>query len=668
MPKRSSFFIHLLFVPIMIGIVLPFSCSYTKKIKSGEMAYELKQYSVAIEMLEEEYEDYTDSGRKGRIAFLLGKSFEKTLNYPLAGQWFKKSYEHKYGPEALKNYGLQLKNQEKYQDALTIFKEMSLIPEYKVFADREVLICKEAAKWKSEPEPIQITSFIDSDGYGHFSPVSFENKFLVVTSDRTEATGNNTYTWTGEKYSDLFLFSKAGELIAPFDPAINSAANEGTPCFSKDFNTIVFTRCQRENPENDNCKLMVSYFQEGVWSEPEDIAFTKPNVQYGHPAFMENDSVLIFSSDLNEPGGNFDLFYSELLEDNIWSDPYPMPRSINTDGNEKFPVAYEDTLFFSSDFLPGMGGLDIFKTYLRKDNTWSNPINLKYPLNSGADDFSLMIDREFTPDNTFVEKGYFSSSRSLKGNDEIFVYTKFKKQEIKPEPEPETKPFAWFIGGKTFFSQFANDDPNSEKLPDVVLPDTKVHLLSDDGILLQEMNSNSAGIFLFKVESGKKYSVKGQKLNYLASVMDVDLTQKTESKDKESETVNVNLVLSKIYLNKEINLDNIYYEFDQWNLTKEALPTLDILVNMMKANPNIKIQLNSHTDCRGDNDYNLELSQKRAQSVVSYLSAKGISDERLVAVGHGETKPNVICICESCTEEDHRKNRRTSFTIISVKK
>ncbi|MBK6785073.1 MAG: OmpA family protein [Saprospiraceae bacterium] len=632
------------------------------------MAFDLKQYSVAIEMLTEEYEDFTDDGRKGRIAFLLGKSYEKTLNYPLAGQWFKKAYEHKYGPEALKNLGLQLKNQERYQDAMSVFKEMVILPDYKVFTDRELLICKEAARWKSEPEPLQIRSFFETDGYSHFSPVNFENKFLIITSDRQEANGKNMYSWTGEKYSDLFLFSKTGDFIAPFDPVINSEANEGTPCFTKDFNTIFFTRCQRENPENDDCKLMVSYFLEGAWSEPEDISFTKPKVQYGHPTLMENDSVLIFASDLNEPGGNFDLFYSELLENNIWSDPYPMPRSINTDGNEKFPVSYEDTLFFCSDFLPGMGGLDIFKTYLRKDNTWSNPINLKYPLNSGADDFSLSIDKDFKPDNTFMERGYFSSSRSLKGIEEIYEYTRFKKQEVKPEPEPDKKPFTWFIGGKTMFSQYVNDDPNDEKLPDAILPETRVQLLSNEGILLEENNSNSAGIFLFKVDSGKKYIVKGQKLNYLAAIKEVDLTQKTEQKDKESETVNVNLILSKIYLNKEINLENIYYEFDQWNLTKEALPTLDILVNMMKANPNIKIQLNSHTDCRGDDDYNLDLSQKRAQSVVSYLVERGIPEDRLVAVGHGETKPNVLCICESCTEEDHQKNRRTSFTIISLKR
>ncbi|MFZ1703071.1 MAG: OmpA family protein [Saprospiraceae bacterium] len=653
-----------------MAIILPCllfmtGCSYTKKIKNGETAYELQQYSVAIRLFSEEYKEYSNSIHKARIAFLLGKSYEKTLDYPSALEWYKTAENAGFGPEAKKQAALQLKMMERYSESMIVLKELQQLPEYKVMADREFLICKEAERWKSDPEPYQIEKPLETMGYSHYSPTIYRDKYLVVSSDRPEANGKSIYAWTDQKYSDLFIFTKTGVLVSPFDPLINSKHNEGSVCFTKSYNTVYFTRCQRELPENDDCKIMVSQFFEGAWTEPQTLNFIKEKVQYGHPTLLENDSVLVFSSDLSNPGGTFDLFYSELMENGIWSDPFPMPKSINSDGNEKFPTADNDTLYFSSDYLPGMGGYDIFKTYLKSDKSWAIPVNLKYPINSGADDFSLIVDKEFMPDENRLSKGYFSSSRSLKGHDEIYSYTQIYKKVDKKDV-PKAAEIDYFIAGNTFSEAFENDDPNGQKLEPVILADCHLQLYNDNGILVDETKSNQKGIFLFKVEANQNYTIKGQKINFLAALTEANTFQLFPKLSETVATRQVDLILAKIFLDKELILNNIYYEFDQWNLTKEAYPTLEVLANMMITNPSIKIQLNSHTDCRGDDEYNLELSQKRAQSVVQFLINKGIDPLRLIAVGFGKTKPYLDCICTQCSEEEHQKNRRTSFTILSV--
>src|SRR5690606_2603713 len=319
---------------ILLGVIIS-SCSSTKKIKSGETAYELKQYALAVDLFLDEFENHSNESRKARIAFLLGKSYENILMYPDALEWYKRATDLQFGAEAVKNTGLMLKAEERYADAVKVFELLASYPEYRQIAEKEILICREAARWKSDPEPVMLKKYIDSPGFSHYSPVLYRDKYLLVASDRPESNGKEIYTWTGRKFSDFFLFTREGQLVSSFDPSVNSVHNEGTACFTQDNNTIYFTRCKGEEAENDDCKIMISHYDEGVWSEPEDLNFTITKVQYGHPALLENDSVLVFTSDLANPGGTFDLYYSELLENGIWSDPYPMPKTINTDGNEK---------------------------------------------------------------------------------------------------------------------------------------------------------------------------------------------------------------------------------------------------------------------------------------------------------------------------------------------
>lgn len=645
------------------------SCTFTQKIKNGEMAYERKQYALASELLEEQFQRSQNKSYKARTAFLLGKSNMKMLDYEEALRWFLVAKNENYGDEVTKELGFLYKILERYDDAIATFEDLKKSIERQAEAEREILICKEAIRWKSETSPYTVERIFENSSGSDYSPVIYDGNFIVFSSDRDEATGSTWYNWTGNRFSDLFIMNRNGSEVRKFDSAINSKHNEGTVCFNSDYTTMYFTRCQRDDQGDDFCKIMYSSRLGGLWEEPEDMPFTIGKVQFGHPTLIERDSVLVFTSDMAAPGGNFDLYYAELFEDGTWSKPEPMPRTINTDGNEKFPTADGDTLYFSSDYLPGMGGYDIFKTYLRPDGKWASPINMKYPINSGADDFGFIIDRNAKLTGDIIEKGFFSSSRKGQGMDDIYRYSKRKIiEEKKDEPiiaDDKKKIIQVFLAGRTFENVFEDDDPNKKWVDKTPLGSTFIQLIDDQNVRIAESSSDSKGIFIFELAEDRKYKIVASKKDYLNKSIEVNTYDLPIGADEKTYTINLEIILDKIYYDKEINISDIFYEYDRWELTPQAIPNLQKLADLMIQNPQINIQLSSHTDCRGDAEYNQILSQRRAQSVVDFLIAKGISETKLYAQGYGKERLIVLCDCLKCTEEEHQANRRTSFTILS---
>jgi len=348
-----------------------------------------------------------------------------------------------------------------------------------------------------------------------------------------------------------------------------------------------------------------------------------------------------------------------------------MPSSINTPGNEKFPTAHQDTLYFSSDFLPGLGGLDIFKTYLRKDGSWANPENMMPPVNSGGDDFAFVVDEFARLTGNIKQKGFFSSSRAGIGKDDIYIFTRRPVINIKQDTvivSDNTKPSQQrniYLAGKTLEPEYASpNDPNSEISGNIPLTGVFVQILNDNNVRIAELSTASRSFFVTEIEDNKEYTVIASKPGYLNSVIKVT-SKSTPFKENESNyTYNIDLVLNKIYEDKEIILKNIYYDFDKWDIRNEAKPALNELAELMRNNPQIKIQLSSHTDCRGEKEYNQILSQKRAQSAVDYLISLGVKAERLQAKGYGEEVLINLCECSTCSEEQHQENRRTTFKIL----
>ena len=648
------------------------SCGTSSKIKDGKTAYDYKKYNKAIGLLKEEFQSTKRQDVRADKAFYIAESYLKLNDYIKANEWFQTSENMGYGVKALYGVASTYKNLEQYDKAIQIFRNLESLVPSDPNVKRQLFICQEAQRWKlNASDNYSLRKLMEDSRSSNYSPFLYENQFLIFTSDNEDATGGNRYDWTGNKFSDLFIIDKRGRgEMKRFDSFINSVHNDGTAVFSADFNEMYFTRCfNTETIGDDYCKLMVSLRQERIWTEPEILPFVKDKTNYGQPALIENDSVLVFSSFSEDNTAGYDLWYA-VKEEGGWSEPSPMPSSINTQGDEFFPTADGDTLYFSSNYLPGMGGLDIFKTYLKPDGSWSDPSNMKMPFNSGADDFGLIIDRTIEPGMTEVEqKGYFTSTRANEGREELYYYEQYQSKDnpngnVPIAVKEEDRVITLYLAGKILEHVFSiEDNPNSDIVSKKAIPFPNIKVTDEDNNDLN-VTSNDKGLFISNLTLGKTYKIFAQKQGYLNSSLLINTKDYNISPKADSYTINAEIILDKIYKGQEVILENIYYDFNESFIREDAKPTLDALVIKLKENPQISIELSSHTDCRGEVEYNQELSQNRAQAAVDYLILKGVNKSKLLAKGYGESNPIDSCECTSCEEDQHQKNRRTSFKIL----
>ena len=437
--------------------------------------------------------------------------------------------------------------------------------------------------------------------------------------------------------------------------------NEGTATFNKTNTELYFTRCYGDKKEDNFCKIMSSRLDGTNWSSPLALPFQQNGVNYGHPALSADGSTLYFSSNSKDGWGGYDLWSSEKNRDEKWSEPKLLPRTVNTIGNEKFPWLDGDTLYFASDYHPGMGGLDIFKTYKSSGGAWLPVQNLKPPLNSGSDDFAYIIDYQAKRAQDVLQVGYFSSNRpDGTGNDDIY---RFERRIPPPEPVKPVAEYKLKLEGYVLEKIYAEaDNPDTKVLGRKPLNGATVEVKF--GKEVKNFTVAEDGFFSMDLAENTDYQFIATKNGYLTG--EIFFSTKGIGKDPSNpvQTFEIEVVLDKIFLNKEIVLEDIYYDFDKWDIRPDAQPTLNALARNLELNPKIRIQLSSHTDCRGNDAYNAELSQRRAQSAVDYLVSRGISVERLSAKGYGESFPKANCACQRCTEEEHQLNRRTSFTVL----
>ncbi|MEL6988387.1 MAG: flagellar motor protein MotB, partial [Bacteroidota bacterium] len=410
-----------------ISLLLVFGCSFVEKIKDGETAYDRKQYAIASKMLIDEYESSNFEDQKGRKAFLIGECYHHMNDNKNAVQWYAKSYKHKYGNVALKKLAFALKKDEQYERAFKSFDLLMQEEGNSLEYRREATACQQAADWrdnidKNEYE-VDLTSFNSANA--EYAPFVFGADQILFTSDRKSSTGDSKYQWTGNDYSDIFITNKNSSSASLFDQVINTESNEGTIVFSKDREVVYFTRCDSEGEDDSYCKLMTTRRKGNRWLEPLILPFTEENVNYGHPALSSNDSILFFSSNHPDGKGGYDIYFSKLTNEG-WQEPVNLGDRINTLGDEKFPSIHNDTMYFSSDRHIGMGGLDIFKTYVDEySEQWTPPLNLRAPINSGGDDFAFVVDEFSVLRGRTIQKGFFTSSRtSGMGNDDIYSFEK----------------------------------------------------------------------------------------------------------------------------------------------------------------------------------------------------------------------------------------------------
>ncbi len=477
-----------------------------------------------------------------------------------------------------------------------------------------------------------------------YSPV-YKNNYLYFVSNRN---GGKIYGATGTPFTDIYQVPSKGANVSinglkALDPVINhSDVNEGSIAISADGTSIIFAKGNSGKATgNAEVNLYFTRYRSGNWSEPRPISVNDPDSWDSTPALTPDGTTLYFAS--TRPGGfgGMDLYSAQLNRRGRWVDVQNLGPSINTPGDEAFPFISEDgRMFFASNGHPGFGNLDIFVATRRRGKI--SVENLGEPMNSSSDDFAL-----FQFDLT---KGFFSSNRpGGKGDDDIYTYL---------DENPDLKVVNYFLVGTTV----TKDDGGNK----IVLPNTKVLLKAEDGEVLNEAFTKEDGTFKVRVYAEEKYDLLGEKTGYFStrkvfSTHDQSIDKSTLTEFITNITFETEVMMDRIVLEKAIALNNIYYDLDKSDIRPDAAKVLDSLVMIMSDNPDIFIELGSHTDDRSDDNYNMRLSQDRAASAVRYIIEQGVTAERIVAKGYGESK---LLIKNAQTEDAHQKNRRTEFKVL----
>jgi peptidoglycan-associated lipoprotein len=664
---------------LIAALLLLTGCNYTLAVKDGQTAFQIKRYAEAVPMLEKDFGKAKSRSEKGRIAYQIAEALRLSGNDDAAVNWYKTAYDNNYGPDALRGYAFGLKKAEKYAEAQEQFKNLGIEIGSPYEYRKEVNACIVAQDWKKQSltsgYSIATTPF--NSPQNDFAPVWSADGRIIFTSDRAVATGKAVYGWTSNRFMDLFVVEPEAASAQSFDPLLNTEGNEGTPCFNKKGDEIFFVRAVGAYKGDDQfCKLFISQKEFDNWENPIPLPFQKEKINYIHPCLSPDGNTLYYSANDPEGWGGYDL-YSVVRKPNAetgWSDPKLLSRSINTPGNELFPTFDADTLYFASDGLPGMGGLDIFKTYKLEKNAWAPPVNLKSPVNTGADEFGFIIDpasvnrSKSLKTGDLVRAGFFTTNRKMPDSRGLDDIVRFEQRVSPPAPVPkDTQSLApavykMIIEGYVVEKIFTvADDPNSKVLGRKPLDAAKVTIVYGDQQKVVTVGSD--GYFRLEAAENTDYRFLGAKENYLNNSTRFSTKGMAKDPSNPVQTYEVEIVLDKIYRNREIVLENIYYDYDKWDIRPDAEPTLNRLAETLTQNPGIRIQMGSHTDCRGNDSYNLTLSQRRAESAVNYLVNKGISAERLTPVGYGEQFPAASCACKQCTEAEHQTNRRTTFKV-----
>ncbi|MBQ2297995.1 MAG: PD40 domain-containing protein [Bacteroidaceae bacterium] len=487
-------------------------------------------------------------------------------------------------------------------------KFLELNPESEL-ARNGLLSCELGPQWKATPNQYQIKkeAFFNSRR-SDYSPllIGEDADQILLSSTRKESKGDDISGITGVKFGDLF-FSKKNEQgkwqpVDVIEGELNTEYDEGAPCLSPDGKTMYFTRCSSDPDYPRYAEIWKSQRSDASWGKPTKCEITRDTLtSYAHPAVSPDGQWLYFVSDMSGGEGGLDIWRTRIV-DGDFVGIENVGRPINTAGDEMFPVFRPNgDFYFSSDGHPGMGGLDIFVAY--EDSVRGTIIeNLQSPLNSSADDFGMT----FEPVHN---KGFYSSSRNDgKGWEHIFS---FECPEI-------IQTVTGWVYEKDGYE----------------LPEALVYMVGNDGTNLK-LSVKGDGSFTQVLKPGVDYVLLGTCNGYLNVKNEIRVEQ-----SEESEEYTLQFPLPPI--NVPVLIDNIFYEFDRADLTSESTESLDKLVVMMNENPNITIELSAHCDYRGNDAYNQRLSQRRAESVVRYLIQNGVAEDRLTAVGYGESRPKVI--------------------------
>lgn len=634
--RRHSFIIVFCLCSLLFALS---GCSIQQRVKRADKKFAIGEYYTAADLYKSCYSRLSakkDRQLKGYTAYKQGECY-RILNNTRAVNCYQNALRCKYHLQdstIFLNCGLALQYQGKYKDAAKSYElYLEKHPDNYV-AQAGKYACNKIEEWKKQTSRYKMAEAkeFNQKRTGNFAPMFIGSKddALMFTSNRQEKQKGQKKlkrpsNVTGQQLFQLYQARKnaAGEwgdiglaegLYGSSDSEqendttggkASGTAEIGVCCFSRDGRTMYFTYSKPINGKDLGAKIYRSERASGEWGEPQEVKlFADSSITVGHPALNATGDTLYFVSDAPGGEGGKDIWRAE-LEGDKWVNVVPLGKGINTSADEMYPYLHEDgTLYFSSNGHPGYGGLDLYKA--RPDSTRQDTLiwdlyNLGAPFNGTGDDFGI----------TFAgnsQNGFFSSNRNdKKGLDKIYRF--------------------WLPEMEFFVEGVVNDEQGNP------LSDAKLRIVGSDGTN-SKVNARRDGGYKIKLKKDVKYVMLATARGHL------NAKEQWDTKGlKDSKTYTMNFALSPI--SRPVKMENVFYEFGRWELTKASEDELDRLVKLLNDNPNITIELSAHTDLKGNDEFNQELAQKRAQSCCDYLIKHGIEKERLTPVGYGESKPVV---------------------------
>lgn len=596
---------------ILVALTL-WGCGAEKHIKKGEKFLAIGEYWDAANEFRQAYRQTAakDRALRGQRAAKLAYCYDRINSTPKAIAAYRNVVRYKQ--DSLDTHlalGRLLLKSGDYKSAEKEFKLVLDTMPGNILARNGLTSARQAPQWKKDGSRYTVKRMdIFNSRRDDYSPVLGGDNYdrLYFTSTRNEAMGNELSGITGAKAADIFMSQKddKGKWTKPEAVAggLNTDYDEGACSLSPDGRDMYLTQCLVDPQNPRYARIVKSTRSDASWGKATDVPISRDTLSsFAHPAISPDGEWLYFTSDMPGGMGGLDIWRVRITAAGLGG-VENLGAPVNTPGNEEFPTFRPNgDLYFSSDGHPGMGGLDIYIAIPGNDGKY-RIFHPGYPLNSSGDDFGMTFEG---PHN----RGFFCSSRNDgHGWDHIYSFE-------NPEIIQNIKGWVYEKDGYE-------------------LPAAQVRIVGSDGTN-QTLSVKGDGSFTYVMKPEVDYLLLASCKGFLNHQEEIRVEKSEESKEYV-------LQFPLASISAPVLIDNIFYDFDKATLRPESMKALDELVKLLNQNPNVTIELAAHCDYKGSDEYNKKLSQRRAQSVVNYLIAKGIAPDRLTAVGYGKSKPKTV--------------------------
>ncbi|WP_442267158.1 OmpA family protein [Tenacibaculum sp. ZS6-P6] len=640
---------------ILIYLLLITSIGYSQRRYAADRYFNEFAYKKSAEL----YKALYDKGDESKLVISrLGDSHYYNTESIEAEKWYKllmEKYADKVSPEYLFRYAQTLKSNGKVKESDLWLEKLK---EIDINDSRALELAKNRnyfVEYSNRKKTfVNIKNLSINTKYSDFGGYIYDGKLYYAS---TKPTGNKydrrRYKWNNQPFLNVYIaeeqFSDIAEglelgNLKQFNE-ISTRYHESNVIFTNDGNTVYFTRDNFDGKKLRGDKQKITHLKiykaekiNNEWKNFTELPFNSDLYSCGHPALSADGKTLYFVSDMPGGIGATDIYSVEIQDNNTYGTPINLGRTINTEGREMFPyVDKENTMYFSSDGLLGIGALDIFESKTDTNGSFTTPINLGTQVNSPLDDFSFVI----SEDKSY---GYFSSNREGgKGDDDIYSFVIYRcKEEI---------------------TGIVTDSRTGEPISGA-----KVRLIDEKGEPIKQQITSNDGRYLFKdITCENNYTVTASKEDYRNDKKNA-ITEDIDKKAIQADLVLESLIVDEPEVDSQIVINPIYFDFDLYNIREDAEYELEHIVSVMNNHPDMVIKIESHTDSRGTKAYNRTLSTNRAKSTKAYLISRGIASNRIQsAIGYGEDQ--LLNHCNDvnqrkCSEAEHQKNRRSYFYIV----